>query len=111
MQSAKRPGAGVVIDITRLRRLREEKMLSRAELASLMSNGNDEFTYTPDAVAKIENGRRRPKTATLRRLCEVLECVPEDLLPPMSETAQPCAFCNAPSPSLYGHEPGCPEAT
>jgi transcriptional regulator with XRE-family HTH domain len=109
----RRPGAGVTIDTARLIRLRQSRLLSRAQLAVKMSGGDDEFTITPDAIAKIENGYRRPKTATLRRLCEVLGCEPEALLPgeagePRSSShREPCDDCEG----LYGHEPGCQYAT
>jgi DNA-binding Xre family transcriptional regulator len=112
----KRPGAGVDIDRKRLIRMREVRLLSRAQLAEKMSAGEDEFTITPDAIAKIENGYRRPKTATLSRLCEALDCEPEELLPaaaasaprtPLSPARRACPHCSA----LYGHEPGCRDAT
>lgn len=105
----KRPGAGVDIDRERLVRLREIRLLSRAQLAAKMSD--DEFSITPDAIAKIENGYRRPKTTTLSRLCEALGCDPEDLLPDrpaaVTPVRVPCPECKG----LYGHEPGCPHAT
>lgn len=107
----KRPGAGVSIDRDRLVRMREVKLLSRAQLAAKMSAGDDEFTITPDAIAKIENGYRRPKTSTLSRLCDALGCRPEDLLPtedpPSPSVRVPCPYCEG----LFGHEPGCRDAT
>ena len=131
----RRPGSGVTIDRERLVRMREVKLLSRAQLAAKMSGGPcplcgqmysheadcanaDEFSITPDAIAKIENGYRRPKTSTLSRLCEALGCEPEDLLPvdgalapkeaaPRTGPRVPCPHCDA----LYGHESGCPDAT
>jgi DNA-binding Xre family transcriptional regulator len=107
----KRPGAGVAIDRERLIRMREVRLLSRAQLAAKMTG--DGFSITPDAIAKIENGYRRPKTVTLGRLCEALGCEPEELLPalpgPSAAVAPrvPCPDCHG----LYGHEPGCPKAT
>lgn len=100
----KRPGAGIAIDRDRLIRLRQDRLLSRADLALRMSNGPcqycrkpyshdagcpsaEEYSITPDAIAKIENGWRRPKTITLARLCRALGCDPGDLLP--SATAAP----------------------
>jgi transcriptional regulator with XRE-family HTH domain len=107
----KRPGAGVDIDRERLIRLREVRLMSRAQLAARMSG--DGFSITPDAIAKIENGYRRPKTATLGRMCEALDCEPEDLLPVLTGPPAPtpvraaCPHCDA----LYGHEPECRDAT
>jgi transcriptional regulator with XRE-family HTH domain len=107
----KRPGAGVAIDRERLIRLREVRLLSRAQLAEKMSAGDDEFTITPDAIAKIENGYRRPKTVTLGRMCEALGCEPEELLPEQPAVTTPvrvpCPECKG----LYGHEPECSHAT
>lgn len=103
----RRPGAGVTIDRDRLVRMRQSRLLSRAQLAAAMSAGGDGYSITPDAIAKIENGWRRPKTVTLARMCEALGCEPEDLLPGPARTAGPCEHCGA----LYGHEPGCREAT
>jgi transcriptional regulator with XRE-family HTH domain len=107
----KRPGAGVAIDSKRLIRMRQTRLLSRAQLAAKMSAGNDAYKITPDAIAKIENGHRRPKTSTLSRMCEALGCEPEDLFPeaelPAPPARVPCPHCGG----LYGHEPGCPDAT
>jgi hypothetical protein len=110
--AVKRPGAGVTIDRGRLVRMREVRLLSRAQLAAKMSAGDDEFSITPDAIAKIENGFRRPKTVTLGRLCDALGCRAEDLLPvdhparPGSKRA-PCPKCGG----VYAHDSGCPDAT
>lgn len=121
----KRPGAGVTIDRDRLIRMRQGRLLSRAQLALKMSSGPcplcgqpyshkpdcpnvNEYSITPDAIAKIENGYRRPKTSTLARLCEALDCRSEDLLPVLTPASPgPCPECGA----AYGHEPGCPDAT
>jgi transcriptional regulator with XRE-family HTH domain len=113
----------VTIDRKRLVRLRQSRLLSRAQLAAKMTEAG--YSITPDAIAKIENGYRRPKTATLKMLCEALGCTPEDLLP-AEEPAQDdpparydpgqknqaidlgvCRECGA----RFGHEPGCPHAT
>jgi transcriptional regulator with XRE-family HTH domain len=75
----KRPGAGIDIDRVQLIRMRQVKLMSRAQLAEAMSNGD--FSITPDAIAKIENGYRRPKTATLARMCMALGCDAVALLP------------------------------
>lgn len=88
--------------------MREIRLLSRAQLAAKMSD--DGFSITPDAIAKIENGYRRPKTVTFGKLCEALGCAPEDLLPGHAAPVPvrvPCVECGG----LYGHEPGYPCAT
>jgi hypothetical protein len=100
--------------------------LSRADLALKMSSGPcpycdqpyshkpdcpnaGQFSITPDAIAKIENGHRHPKPVTLGVLCTALGCQPEDLLLPELAPGkpQPCADCQG----IYGHEPGCRHAT
>lgn len=111
--AVKRPGAGVTIDRERLVRMREVRLLSRAQLAAKMSAEDDEFSITPDAIAKIENGYRRPKTVTLGRICEALGCQPEELLPAAQSAAPPssrrtaCKNCGG----IYAHDAGCPDAT
>ena len=130
--AVRRPGAGVTIDRDRLVRLRQEALLSRSQLAAKMSGGpckacgedythaddcpnGRQYTITPDAIAKIENGYRRPKTSTLARLCTALGCEPEELLPgpdvpaALAPVTGPvaCEHCAA----LYGHEAGCKDAT
>jgi hypothetical protein len=124
--AVRRPGAGVAIDSSRLVRMRETRQppLSRADLALKMSNGPcpscrqpysheadcpnaGQFSITPDAIAKIENGHRHPKPVTLGVLCMALGCQPEDLLPDDRKHHGPCKLCAA----RYGHEPGCPNAT
>jgi transcriptional regulator with XRE-family HTH domain len=125
--AVKRPGAGVTVDRERLIRMREIRLMSRAQLAAKMSGGPcqlcgmpyshksdcpnaGDFTITPDAIAKIENGYRRPKTITLGRLCEALGCDPEDILPAVQPTPskrRPCPKCGG----LYAHDAGCPDAT
>lgn len=78
--SIRRPASGVAIDPERLRRMRERRALNRQQLAEMviMPNGKP---MSRDAIAKIENGARRPKPATLRALCDALGCEPDDLLP------------------------------
>jgi transcriptional regulator with XRE-family HTH domain len=111
--AVKRPGAGVTIDRERLVRMREIRLLSRAQLAAKMSAEDDEFSITPDAIAKIENGYRRPKIVTLDRICEALGCQPEELLPaaqpalPASSRRTACKNCGG----IYAHDSGCPDAT
>lgn len=93
----KRPGAGVAIDRERLIRMRATRLMSRAQLAERMSQGEDGFTITPDAIAKIENGYRRPKTVTLGKLCEALSCDPSELLPEGATLPQPVPVRRKPS--------------
>lgn len=108
----KRPGSGIPVDRGRLTRLRQARLLSRAQLADAMSDPEprDEGSYsiTPDAIAKIENGHRRPKTATLARMCKALGCTPADLLlPEEAGGLVQCAHCQG----LFGHDSGCRNAT
>jgi transcriptional regulator with XRE-family HTH domain len=76
----KRPGSGIAIDRDALVRLRQYRLLTRAQLARAMTG--DGYKITPDAIAKIENGWRKPKITTLARLCQALDCTPVELLPP-----------------------------
>lgn len=110
--AVKRPGAGVTIDRERLVRMREIRLLSRAQLAARMSAEDDDFSITPDAIAKIENGYRRPKIVTLDRICVALGCQPEEILPAAQSSATPgrrtaCKNCGG----IYAHDSGCPDAT
>lgn len=102
----RRPGSGVTIDPARLTLLRESRKLSRAALAALIRP-----PVTSDALTKIENGLRRPSMDLFGRLCTALDCQPADLKPDLAPQPrmqrQPCDDCGA----LYGHEPGCPQAT
>jgi DNA-binding Xre family transcriptional regulator len=109
VRTVRRPGAGVAIDIGKLLRMRQTKLLSRSQLATKMSTDPDTFTITADAIAKIENGHRKPKTSTFGRLCAALHCEPEDLLPDPDRPPrpQPCSDCGG----VFGHESGCRYAT
>jgi transcriptional regulator with XRE-family HTH domain len=70
----RRPNSGITIDVKRLKRLREEKTWSRQMLGR--KAGISQAT-----VAKLENGERRPKPATLAALCDALGCEAAELLP------------------------------
>lgn len=72
----RRPNSGITIDIKRLKRLREEKTWSRQMLGRKAG-------ISPQTVAKLETGDRRPKPATLAALCDALGCEPTDLLAPL----------------------------
>jgi transcriptional regulator with XRE-family HTH domain len=71
------PVAGQVLDPSQLRGLREHQGWSQDGLAREAAR----YLFTRDAIAKIENGTRRPKPVTFRALCAALDCQPEDLLP------------------------------
>jgi transcriptional regulator with XRE-family HTH domain len=71
--------SGTNIDTKRLIRLREERTWSR----DLMSKRTG---LSPSAIAKIENGERRPSISTLALICDALGCEPADLLAPLEET-------------------------
>lgn len=109
VRTVRRPGAGVAVDRDKLLRMREMKLLSRAQLAAKMSSGSDGYTITADAIAKIENGHRRPKTITFGQLCAALDCKPEELLPDRNQAARPtpCSDCGG----IYAHDAGCRYAT
>lgn len=71
----RRPMAGIAIDTGQLARLRTEKLWSRGDLAARAG-------ISLTAVDKIENGERRPRPETLRKLCGALGCEPGALLAP-----------------------------
>lgn len=81
----RRPASGIEIDPRKVRSMRERRALNRQELAemTIMPNGRP---MSRDALAKIENGFRRPKPSTLRALCEALDCEPDDFLPDPADT-------------------------
>ena len=61
-------------------------LVTQVSIASLgtdqpiLDNHGNPVTYSRDAVAKLENGERHPKTYTFRAIVAALECAPEDLL-------------------------------
>lgn len=57
-----------------LRRVRQERLLSRAEFAIRVG-------ATPNTVYKIEECGQQPSAALLRRICDALECTYGDLSP------------------------------
>jgi transcriptional regulator with XRE-family HTH domain len=78
----RRPASGVAIDPARLIAMRARRGLSRLQLAQRTLERDPEGSgISRDAIAKIENGQRRPKTATLAMLCDALDCTEGDLLP------------------------------
>jgi transcriptional regulator with XRE-family HTH domain len=76
-----RPGAGIALAPGRLARLRHSKLLTREDLARRTAELDRDGTgISLSEVTKIENGQRRPRTATLGLLCEALGCRPSDLM-------------------------------
>lgn len=88
-----RPASGISVDPGRLAWWRESRGWSRQQLSREIARLHltDEETGEPvtvsrDAIAKHENGERRPKPSTVRAYCAVLStpdhpCIPRDLLP------------------------------
>jgi transcriptional regulator with XRE-family HTH domain len=88
----KRPASGIAIDPERLAWWRETRGWSRQDLSDavarlrLTDEYGEPLTVTRDAIAKIENGERKPKARTVRALCDALSgpddpCTPRDLMP------------------------------
>lgn len=77
LHDQKRPAEGLVAESSSIAALRETKGWSQRELAGEVGRQ----LFSRDAIAKIENGTRRPKASTLRALCQALNCEPRDLLP------------------------------
>lgn len=86
-QAIRRPASGISIDPYRLTWHREDKPWSRQDLSDavarlgLKDEFGDELTVTRDAIAKIENGERKPKARTVRALCQALGITVRDLMP------------------------------
>ena len=55
--------------------LRTLRLMSREQVAEAVK-------LTRDAIAKFENGERKPKVETLEDLCKALHCEPQDLYRP-----------------------------
>ncbi len=78
----RRPASGVDIDTRKLIAMRSLRALTRLELQNLTRKLDPEGKgLSRDAIAKIENGQRRPKTETFRKLCKALNCEAAELLP------------------------------
>jgi transcriptional regulator with XRE-family HTH domain len=83
--------SGIAIDPGRLTWHRESDdnhpIWSRQDLSDavarlgLTDENGDPLTVTRDAIAKIENGERKPKARTVRALCEALAVGVRDLMP------------------------------
>lgn len=59
-----------------LKRMREKRDLSQAQLAKLLD-------VTPNCITQWESGARRPNIVMLKKLAEVLECTADELLEPI----------------------------
>jgi transcriptional regulator with XRE-family HTH domain len=83
----RRPASGISIDPGRLIWWREDRIWSRQDLSdavarlNLSDEGGEPLTVTRDAIAKIENGERKPKARTVRALCAALGITVRDLMP------------------------------
>jgi repressor LexA len=67
--------------VNRLRELRRRKLLTQQELARLV--GVKKY----QTVQRWETGQAYPRPAQLRKLCEVLEVTPDELLAALAEKA------------------------
>jgi transcriptional regulator with XRE-family HTH domain len=63
----------VEVDVTKMKALREEKVLSQRELASMAG-------LTQMTVWRIENGYRDARPQTIRKLARVLGVEPKELV-------------------------------
>jgi transcriptional regulator with XRE-family HTH domain len=63
----------VEVDVTKMKRLREEKVLSQRELASMAG-------LTQMTVWRIENGYRDARPQTIRKLAVALGVEPKELV-------------------------------
>jgi transcriptional regulator with XRE-family HTH domain len=85
--AVKRPASGISIDPARLAWHREDRIWSRQDLSDavarlkLADESGEPLTVTRDAIAKIENGERKPKARTVRALCAALGITVRDLMP------------------------------
>jgi transcriptional regulator with XRE-family HTH domain len=61
------------VDVTKMKALREEKVLSQRELASMAG-------LTQMTVWRIENGYRDARPQTIRKLAQVLGVEPKELV-------------------------------
>lgn len=82
----RRPMSGIAIDPDRLTWHRESRIWSRQDLSDavagldLTDENGGRLTVTRDAIAKIENGDRKPKARTVRALCQALDIGVRDLM-------------------------------
>jgi transcriptional regulator with XRE-family HTH domain len=61
------------VDVTKMKRLREERVLSQRELATMAG-------LTQMTVWRIENGYRDARPQTIRKLARVLGVEPKELV-------------------------------
>jgi DNA-binding Xre family transcriptional regulator len=87
--------------------MRENRGLERDELSDritevaierdIRDNRGDHVKYSRDAVAKLENGERRPKMFTFEAICAALECDPADLQVDFPGASRPPMLSGMPS--------------
>lgn len=82
-----RPSAGIAVDPARVIAMRFRRLLSRKQMSAaitalgLTGERGDPVRFGPDAIGKIETGQRKPSLDSLRAICAVLMCTPDDLMP------------------------------
>ena len=64
---------GVEVDVAKLKRLREDRVLSQRELARMAG-------LTHVTIWRLENGFTEAHAQTIRKLAEVLEVEPRELI-------------------------------
>lgn len=67
-----------------LRKLRQQRGWSQAELARRLSEGRDEVVHVP-YISDLERGKKTPTFETMARLSEVLGVEPSDLIDESTE--------------------------
>lgn len=93
-----RPGSGVPVEPGKLTWMRNNRGMTRDQLSdriaevareqNIRDNHGEPVTYSRDAIAKLENGERKPKMYTFRAICAALNCAAEDLQEDFPGTAQ-----------------------
>jgi transcriptional regulator with XRE-family HTH domain len=102
-----RPGSGVPVSPEKLTWVRNNRKLTRDQLSeriavvareqNILDNHGQPVTYSRDAVAKLENGERRPKMYTFEAICAALGCEASDLQEDFPGTGRPPAPAGMPS--------------
>jgi transcriptional regulator with XRE-family HTH domain len=102
-----RPGSGVPVSPEKLTWVRNNRKLTRDQLSeriavvareqNILDNHGEPVTYSRDAVAKLENGERKPKMYTFEAICAALECEASDLQEDFPGTGRAPAPAGIPS--------------